>query len=1737
MDESVAPDDREIYFLVAEFLERTPCQAAAQALKRELLEHRLLGSEHTWTGEALPATFETLRSRYALPPGQLLRHLRSTALATGGGAAGSLLIAPPREDSTRKIAKPLVETCYELRIVKAELRALDAREAFDCGLAGPGCADASVVPIVANCAPAHALLASADAPSATNELTGDAARAEASADGAPATVGAQDATGDAEENTVLGTAPRRRHVLRETRRFELLERRAELEEQRARQMQLAHRSVGLGAAAHSSSLAHRLHARALGRRAAPVLSPAELVQARAERSKVLNGHLTFPVYCVAFDQTSQFVITGSDDKLVKVWHARYAQLVFTLRGHHGEITDLAVSPDNSVVASASIDKEVRVWNLATGRPLAVLRRHTEAVSFVRFDPLTSTLYTVADEPTMWAWRLCTGTHTSEGVEDVRAIPLVHATAHAPSRFKVKCVDVCPLGGHVVTGSDDGIGRVWRCADFDAPTAGAAVEPVCELHGHPRAVTDVVYSHAGDRVLTASMADGTSRIWSWGPGHSRPRHLVLQASNETIVADGDSAAPGALAARLSPAEQRPGVRRARRGGQAQFKSVVWSADDQLVITSQSGKRQGGGGEAYDAQQCLKVWHSTSGALLRMIHAHSDECHGLRAHPHDSAVVMSAGYDGRVRLWNVGAGPSDGDAAVPLRSFENIPRPHEGAREGEYTPGERVPVCDCVFAPDGWSFATADMKGRLTLHGMADEHVRLAAKPSEQYFSTDYSELVWDLHGNVVDASTQLPVHLSPRGDLTDSELAAHAPQPRALRGPLPLSHDELAEMRAQLRRCAGALDFLASRNMDIADRLRRTAIHSRQPSSAASAAMPARPPLGEGRRPQPPVFEPDADEDENEWDDEHDDDDDDYDDYAAAVNGQDGGGDDDDDDDGLASDEDMEGATMARHRVLRSRRAGSRRDHSRHGRLRQRRRAVIDRDSGDERARRPTTRRGRAVRRAGRRLDDSESEEDAGFASDESSDAGVQRLASGDSSSSSSSTTAAAASSSIPELDGFDSAVQVPSDPAISSAPAAADDAADDGETAAATSIPALTCAFCGQGSTSAHPLPDMRVGDGHPLIFRKQRVWVHYDCAFWSPQTYHDEDAKWHNIGTELMRARHTQCAVCKHSGATIGCRETRCRKSFHWPCAVADGCHAAYSDVICRSCAARARGATPGSSLDFSVAYRSWLTSTTRDDEGTFTPQMGDRVLYFPQGHEQHLQKFPETSRPPWNQMMSAGGGRCAVVECVVSQVQFTFPTAEDFRNCLSVVCKLRLEVTGVPSSADATSGVPLTFDPPRVLRGRRPANFTVSMRKDELPDFLVLRHRYHAAARVAWSSGSRFAAMYDNPDAATGESCMQEWKGTVVDAEVLDPEQWPRSPWEMLIVRFDEGGGAGTDDAEERLSMWEVRSLDRPDDDAESPDCRPPNVSPAELAPVIERIEALMAAEYAQPFVEPVTDRHYLANIPVPMALSTLLGRARSDYYRQLSAYESDVRLLYENCLAYNEPASDIVKAAQRMQAELLGRRAAERRAGRADGAIAESDDAAVGSAEPTTRAGGALGDESRESDADDSDEGAVAAAAAAPRARAARLAARGSSKRPRSSSESSSSASSAAASAPPTTRTRRRSGPTDDPKRSSTASSDGSGSEPEFAADDDDSDEDHKPRRARARTTRASRAASGRDTTAPIARLPARRVRVRVGGELLSQAVTVPARELAVRVRVGGASCEPDGDSAEMNDAEDY
>jgi len=47
---------------------------------------------------------------------------------------------------------------------------------------------------------------------------------------------------------------------------------------------------------------------------------------------------------------------GADDCLVKIWSALDGRLLATLRGHSGEVSDIAISHNNTLIASGSTDK-------------------------------------------------------------------------------------------------------------------------------------------------------------------------------------------------------------------------------------------------------------------------------------------------------------------------------------------------------------------------------------------------------------------------------------------------------------------------------------------------------------------------------------------------------------------------------------------------------------------------------------------------------------------------------------------------------------------------------------------------------------------------------------------------------------------------------------------------------------------------------------------------------------------------------------------------------------------------------------------------------------------------------------------------------------------------------------------------------------------------------------------------------------------------------------------------------------------------------------------------------------------------------------------------------------------------------------------------------------------------------------------------------------------------------------
>ena len=89
----------------------------------------------------------------------------------------------------------------------------------------------------------------------------------------------------------------------------------------------------------------------------------------------------------------------------------------------------------------------------------------------------------------------------------------------------------------------------------------------------------------------------------------------------------------------------------------------------------------------------------------------------------------------------------------------------------------------------------------------------------------------------------------------------------------------------------------------------------------------------------------------------------------------------------------------------------------------------------------------------------------------------------------------------------------------------------------------------------------------------------------------------------------------------------------------------------------------------------RAWLQKDHVVDH-QYCPQMGDLVVYFPQGHKEILSKFVENSIPPW-QDSNLFTRRWPLVECEVTGMSYEFPSEREHQMCTSVVVILKLGMT----------------------------------------------------------------------------------------------------------------------------------------------------------------------------------------------------------------------------------------------------------------------------------------------------------------------------------------------------------------------------------------------------------------------------------------------------------------------------
>jgi WD40 repeat protein len=123
---------------------------------------------------------------------------------------------------------------------------------------------------------------------------------------------------------------------------------------------------------------------------------------------VLQHHNS--VFCVAFSPVvgSNMLASGCSDRIVRLWDVNGIgqQLMRELQGHTSYLSGLAFSPDGSQLVSGSNDKTMRLWSVASGKLLKILEGYLGAVTSVAFHPNGKQVALCRADSTMRIWTVC-----------------------------------------------------------------------------------------------------------------------------------------------------------------------------------------------------------------------------------------------------------------------------------------------------------------------------------------------------------------------------------------------------------------------------------------------------------------------------------------------------------------------------------------------------------------------------------------------------------------------------------------------------------------------------------------------------------------------------------------------------------------------------------------------------------------------------------------------------------------------------------------------------------------------------------------------------------------------------------------------------------------------------------------------------------------------------------------------------------------------------------------------------------------------------------------------------------------------------------------------------------------------------------------------------------------------------------------------------------------------------------
>ncbi|KAL8578817.1 WD repeat-containing protein 48 [Nucella lapillus] len=108
------------------------------------------------------------------------------------------------------------------------------------------------------------------------------------------------------------------------------------------------------------------------------------------------------IYSLAMNPPGTVIVSGSTEKVLRVWDPRTCHKQMKLKGHTDNVKALVLNRDGTQCLSGSSDGTIRLWSLGQQRCVATFRVHDEGVWALQANDSFSTLYSGGRDHQVWA---------------------------------------------------------------------------------------------------------------------------------------------------------------------------------------------------------------------------------------------------------------------------------------------------------------------------------------------------------------------------------------------------------------------------------------------------------------------------------------------------------------------------------------------------------------------------------------------------------------------------------------------------------------------------------------------------------------------------------------------------------------------------------------------------------------------------------------------------------------------------------------------------------------------------------------------------------------------------------------------------------------------------------------------------------------------------------------------------------------------------------------------------------------------------------------------------------------------------------------------------------------------------------------------------------------------------------------------------------------------------------------